>query len=105
MVSGAIVSDEETTATIKRVHQETGYLLDPHGAVALRALEQYLSEHQVEHGIFLETAHPVKFPEVVEPVIGAEVPVPTAVRGLLTRTKKSVLLEPDYKALQEFLLQ
>ena len=104
LVSGAIVSDEETTATIKRVHQETGYLLDPHGAVALRALEQYLLEHSVERGIFLETAHPVKFPEVVEPVIGAVVPVPAAVRGLLTRTKQSVLLEPDYKALQEFLL-
>ncbi|WP_022825700.1 threonine synthase [Hymenobacter norwichensis] len=105
LVSGAVVSDAETTATIGRVHQQTGYLLDPHGAVAFRALEDYLTEHPEAHGIFLETAHPVKFPEVVEPVIGTEVPVPVAVRGLLSRTKQSVLLEPDYAALQEFLLR
>ncbi|UOG74810.1 threonine synthase [Hymenobacter tibetensis] len=105
LVSGAVVSDADTTATIGRVHQETGYLLDPHGAVALWALEQYLSEHPTEHGIFLETAHPVKFPEVVEPVIGTTVPVPVAVQGLLSRTKQSVLLEPSYEALQEFLLR
>jgi threonine synthase len=47
----------------------------------------------------------VKFPEVVEPVIGATVPVPTAVQGLLSRIKQSLVLEPEYKALQEFLLQ
>ncbi|MBC8085401.1 MAG: pyridoxal-phosphate dependent enzyme, partial [Hymenobacter sp.] len=105
LVSGAVVSDAETTATIGRVHEQTGYLLDPHGAVALRALEEYLREHPAGRGIFLETAHPVKFPEVVEPVIGAAVPVPAAVRGLLNRTKQSVLLEPEYAALQEFLLR
>ena len=105
LISGAVVSDEQTTATIGRVHQETGYLLDPHGAVAWWALEEYLREHPTEQGIFLETAHPVKFPEVVEPVIGATIPVPTAVRGLLSRVKQSVVLEPEYAALQEFLLR
>lgn len=105
LISGAIITDEQTTATIRRVYHETGYLLDPHGAVALRALEDYLADHPADQGIVLATAHPVKFPEVVEPVIKAEVPVPTAVRGLLTRTKQSVLLEPEYAALQEFLLR
>ena len=105
LISGAVVSDEQTTATIGRVHQETGYLLDPHGAVAWWALEEYLREHPTEQGIFLETAHPVKFPEVVEPVIGAAIPVPAAVQGLLNRVKQSVVLEPEYAALQEFLLR
>lgn len=105
LVSGAIISDEQTKETIQRVYQEAGYLLDPHGAVALKALEDYLDEHPADQGIFLETAHPVKFPEVVEPVIGQVVPVPEAVQGLLSRTKHSNLLEPEYAALQEFLLR
>ncbi|SMB83894.1 threonine synthase [Hymenobacter roseosalivarius DSM 11622] len=105
LVSGEMVSDAETTATIRRVHQQTGYLLDPHGAVAFWALEEYLRGHPAEGGIFLETAHPVKFPEVVEAVVGAAVPVPAAVRGLLSRTKQSILLEPEYAALQAFLLR
>ncbi|GAB2460879.1 threonine synthase [Hymenobacter qilianensis] len=105
LVSGAIISDQQTKETIRRVHQATGYLLDPHGAVAFKALEDYLADHPTDQGIFLETAHPVKFPEVVEPVIGRMVPVPEAVQGLLSRTKHSILLEPEYAALQEFLLR
>lgn len=105
LVSGATISDADTTATIRRVHTDHDYLLDPHGAVALRALELYLQEHrQVAGGIFLATAHPVKFPEVVEPIIGRAVPVPAAVQGLLSRTKQSIMLEPSYAALQSFLL-
>jgi threonine synthase len=105
LVSGATITDEQTRATIRRIYQEAGYLLDPHGAVALRALEDYLTAHPAARGIFLETAHPIKFPEVVEPVIGAAVPVPVAVRGLLIEPEQSVPLEPQYEALQEFLLR
>ncbi len=105
LVSGATVTDAETQATIHRTYQQTGYLLDPHGAVALRALEEYLADHPTARGIFLETAHPIKFPEVVEPVIEAAVPVPPAVRGLLNKPKHSTLLPPHYEALQEFLLR
>ncbi len=105
LVSGATITDAQTQATIRRTYQQTGYLPDPHGAVALLALENYLAEHPAAAGFFLETAHPIKFPEVVEPVIGAAVPVPDSVRGLLSKSKQSVLLEPRYEALQEFLLR
>ena len=105
LVSGATITDAQTQATIRRTHQQTGYLPDPHGAVALLALENYLTKHPAAHGFFLETAHPIKFPEVVEPVIGAAVPVPESVRGLLSKPKQSILLEPRYEALQEFLLR
>jgi threonine synthase len=105
LVSGATVTDAQTQATIRRIYQQTHYLPDPHGAVALLALENYLAEHPGARGFFLETAHPIKFPEVVEPVIGAAVPVPASVRGLLSKPKYSALLEPRYEALQEFLLR
>jgi threonine synthase len=105
LVSGATVTDEQTQATIRRTYQQTHYLPDPHGAVALLALENHLAEHPGARGFFLETAHPIKFPEVVEPVIGAAVPVPDAVQGLLSKPKQSIGLEPRYEALQEFLLR
>ncbi|WP_044018489.1 threonine synthase [Hymenobacter sp. APR13] len=105
LVSGATITDADTQATIRRTYQHTGYLPDPHGAVALLALENHLAEHPDARGFFLETAHPIKFPEVVEPVIGAAVPVPDSVAGLLSKPKQSILLEPRYEALQEFLLR
>ncbi|MBC6699948.1 threonine synthase [Hymenobacter sp. BT190] len=105
LVSGATITDAQTQDTIRRTYQQTGYLPDPHGAVALLALEQRLTEHPAAQGFFLETAHPIKFPEVVEPIIGAAVPVPAAVQGLFSKPKQSVLLEPHYEALQEFLLR
>jgi len=103
-VSGYSMTDTLTAATIQEVYQHHHYLLDPHGAVAYYALQQYLAEHPAARGIFLETAHPVKFYDVVEPIIGEKVPVPAALGGLLGRPKQSVLLKADFAALKEYLL-
>ncbi|SNC76759.1 threonine synthase [Hymenobacter gelipurpurascens] len=105
LLTGYSVSDADTSATIRRVHAHTGYLTDPHGAVAYFALEDYLKQHPEVQGIFLETAHPVKFPEAVEPATGQVVPVPAALHELLSRTKRSIRLEPEYEALRAFLLE
>lgn len=104
LLTGYSVSDEETSATIRRVHQQAGYLLDPHGAVAFFALEDYLRQHPEQHGIFLETAHPVKFPAAVEPATGQPVPVPADLQELLRQPKHSTPLEPEYEALRSYLL-
>jgi len=104
-LSAASITDEETIATIRRVYQKYQYLLDPHGAVGFLALERYLKEHPGQKGIFLETAHPVKFPESVEKIIGGSIPVPDHVKPLLTREKVSTLIEPEYGALKDFLLK
>ncbi|MBX0291765.1 threonine synthase [Hymenobacter sp. HSC-4F20] len=104
LLTGYSVSDEETSATIQRVYQHAGYLLDPHGAVAFFALEAYLRQHPEQPGIFLETAHPVKFPAAVEPATGQPVPVPTTLRELLGQPKRSILLAPEYEALRSYLL-
>ncbi|UYZ62401.1 threonine synthase [Hymenobacter weizhouensis] len=104
LLSGCSVSDAETQATIREVHARTGYLLDPHGAVAFFALENALRTRPEAQGLFLATAHPVKFPEVVAAATGQPVPVPAELGELLRRPKHSTLLDPDYEALRSVLL-
>jgi threonine synthase len=105
LLSGYTVNDADTSATIRRVEAERGYLLDPHGAVAFFALENYLREYPAAAGFLLATAHPVKFPEVVEPLIGRPVELPAALHYLLEQPKQSVPLTPSYEALRDWLLQ
>ncbi len=105
LLSGYTVSDADTSATIQRVESEYAYLLDPHGAVAFFALEHYLAAHPAAAGFLLATAHPVKFPEVVEPLIGRQIELPTALHYLLEKPKQSVPLAPSYEALRAWLLE
>ncbi|MCC7524927.1 MAG: threonine synthase [Chitinophagaceae bacterium] len=105
LLSGYTITDEETKATIRRVNRENGYLTDPHGAVGFLSLERYLKEHPHQKGIFLETAHPVKFYDVVEPVTGEKVPIPPAIEAMLQLPKQSIQIEPVYPALKEYLEQ
>jgi threonine synthase len=104
LIHGCTVSDAVTGATIQRVYADTGYMLDPHGAVAFHALEDYLQNQPGQHGLFLETAHPVKFPEVVETLIGQPIALPDSLHELMRQPKRSIALEPRYEALQEYLL-
>ncbi|MFN5133736.1 MAG: threonine synthase, partial [Chitinophagaceae bacterium] len=70
------ITDDETKATMKKVYDEFGYVLDPHGAVGYLALERYLEQHPSSKGMILETAHPVKFYDVVEPVLNRTIEMP-----------------------------
>ena len=97
------VTDETTAATMREVYEKYGYILDPHGAVGYRALADYLENHPDERGIFLETAHPVKFDSVRE-IIGTQGSVPDAVNELLSKEKVSIEMGDDYDALREILL-
>ncbi len=104
-ISGYTVSDETTRQTIGEVFGQHQYTLDPHGAVAYHALQQYLEVHPGQQGMFLETAHPVKFPETVEAATGAIVAIPEEAKHLFTREKHSVKLENSFAVLKEWLLQ
>jgi threonine synthase len=104
VLTGYSISDDETREVMKEVYQQYKYLPDPHGAVGYLALQRYLQQHAGEKGMFLETAHPVKFYDVVEPVIGESVPVPAAIEEQLKLTKQSSVIAPDYAALKEALL-
>ena len=102
-MSSCSISDEETSNTLKDVYLKNKYLLDPHGAVGYLALQRYLKDHPAQKGIVLETAHPVKFYDVVEPIIGEKVPIPEAIQQQLLQEKKSVKIAADVDILKEFL--
>jgi threonine synthase len=104
VLSSCSISDQETKDTLQKVYQTEGYLLDPHGAVGYLALQQYLQNNPAEKGIVLETAHPVKFYDVVEPVIGEAVPIPVTVQQQLLLEKKSTKIAAEVDLLKEFLL-
>ena len=104
-LSADTVSDEETVAAIRQVWADEQYLLDPHGAVAYAALRRYQARHPGAAGMFLATAHPVKFPAVVEPILGRAITLPDVVQQLQGRVKRSVPLAVDYEALKACLLQ
>ncbi|MFP5042677.1 threonine synthase [Parasediminibacterium sp. JCM 36343] len=112
MFSSVSISDKITAETIKSVYEKHNYTLDPHGAVAYYALEQYLSNQQqsldknalLDKGIILETAHPVKFPDTVEQATGKVVEVPEQVQYLLHQQKQSILMEANFENLKEWLM-
>lgn len=102
-LSAYSVSDDETKKTLQRIYKQHHYLLDPHGAVGYLALEHYLTNHSKEKGIVLETAHPVKFYDVVEPVIQQKVPLPEVVKEMMHLPKKAVKIEKSFEDLKTFL--
>jgi threonine synthase len=104
-MSSESISDDETTSIIASVYLKYQYLLDPHGAVGFLALSRYLGQHPGNKGIFLETAHPVKFYDVVEKASGAKVPVPDSVKDLLSKKKTAVKIGAEYKSLKKYLLK
>ena len=98
------VSDEETKQTIKHVYQTDKYLLDPHGAVAYLSLKKYLVSHPGDKGYFLETAHPVKFYDVIEKITQEKIDL-NSFDTFKNKEKLSIKMEVNYDALKEILLQ
>ena len=101
---GAAFEDTAVVAEIGRVYREHGYLLDPHGAIAWLALQQRLAQSPRATGVFLATAHPAKFLEVVEPAIGQAVPLPATHAEALSRPRRSARLGVDYSALVDLVV-
>ncbi len=102
-ISSYSFNDEQTKEAIKKVFQERGYVMDPHGAVGYRGLKAFQKENAYYKGVFLETAHPVKFLETVEKVIGEKVEIPPELAELNKREKKALQIS-DYEELKAFLL-
>ena len=102
-VSAASVDDKTTKQIIADVYRESGYTLDPHGAVAYKALHDYL-QNDTGSGFILETAHPVKFPDVVEEAIGRKLDVPDSAKELFSLEKKSIRMPADFDAFKEWLM-
>lgn len=101
----ASFDDEKTRNAIRKVYGEFDYTLDPHTAVGYLAAEQYQREREEDTDpiIILSTAHPAKFGDIIEPVIGQSVPMPHRLAECLDKEKKSIGLEAEYPALKAFL--
>jgi threonine synthase len=95
--------DARVVAEIANVYRRHGYVLDPHSAIAWLALQDALSQAPDAHGVFLATAHPAKFREIVEPAIGQPVPLPPELADALSRPRKSISMPAEYSALERFL--
>ena len=101
-ISGATYTDEQIRQSVKEVYDETGYLLDPHGACGYRALAEQLREG--ETGVFLETAHPAKFLQTVESIIGDKVAIPEKLQEFMKGVKQSVPMCKDFDAFKHYLM-
>ncbi len=104
-ISGYTVTDQITRDTIKEVFKDHSYTLDPHGAVAYHALKQYLLDHEDVKGMFLETAHPVKFPDTVEAMTGEKISIPQSAQHLFEKEKTSISMNASFVQLKEWLLE
>jgi threonine synthase len=104
-IVGAAFNDEAVVAEIRNVWERYRYLLDPHAAIAWLGLREVLATDQPEGaGVFLATAHPAKFREVVEPAIGQSIPLPPALAAAIERPRHSERLPVDYSVLKKLLL-
>ena len=88
--------------TVKKTYVETGYLLDPHGACGYRALEEGLKPG--ETGVFLETAHPAKFRDTIERILGQKIAIPEKLTTFMAGKKQSVPMTKDFGDFKKFLL-
>lgn len=99
-ISGFSFSDSQTKEMMKRVFEETKYMLDPHGAVAYLGLKEYLKSQSEEVvGVFLETAHPAKFIDVVEEVLHQKIEIPEKLQAFAEKEKKSIPIPNQYSSL------
>jgi threonine synthase len=98
-VTGTAFTDARVIEGIGRMYRDRNYLLDPHGAIAWLGLQEALAQDASATGVFLATAHPAKFREVVEPAIGASVALPAALAEALARPRHSIRLAASYPAL------
>lgn len=96
-------SDKETILGIKRLYEKSKYVLDPHGATAYLGLKKYLLNNPNEIGVFLETAHPVKFLDTVENALNMKINIPKKILKLKKKNKSKIGIK-DYEQLKSFLL-
>jgi threonine synthase len=97
-------SDEETKAAMLEIFDKYNYVADPHGAVGYLGCKAYLKENANAHCVFLETAHPTKFLDVVEAVIKEEQPLPEQIQSVMGKDKVAVKIS-TYEDLKMFLLK
>ena len=102
LISGATYSDDQIRDTMRQCYKDTGYILDPHGACGYRALKEGLRPGEI--GIFCETAHPAKFKEKVDDILGIDIPIPERLQAFMNGKKQSVPMSKDFRDFKKYLL-
>ena len=102
LIGGATYSDEQIRQTMRQCYEETGYILDPHGACGYQALADGLKPGEV--GVFCETAHPAKFKEKVDDILGIDVDIPARLRAFMQGQKQSVPMTKDFADFKQYLM-
>ena len=103
LISGATYNDEQIKETMRQCYEETGYILDPHGACGYQALEDGLQEGEI--GVFCETAHPAKFKEKVDDILSIDVEIPDRLAAFMKGKKQSVPMTKDFADFKVFLMK
>ena len=101
-ISGATYANEQIAETIKEVKAQTDYVCDPHGACGYQALKEGLQPGEV--GVFLETAHPAKFKDTVDAILGESIAIPAKLQAFMQGQKQSVPMSKDFADFKKFLL-
>ena len=102
LISGATYNDEQIKETMRQCYSETGYILDPHGACGFRALQEGLKPGEV--GVFCETAHPAKFKEKVDEILGIDIEIPDRLRAFMEGKKQSVPMTKEFSDFKAYLM-
>ena len=102
-IDGATYTDAQIAETMRDCYARTGYVLDPHGACGYRALKEQLRPDEI--GIFLETAHPAKFKDTVDRILGIDLPIPEKLQAFMRGKKQSVPMTKDFAAFKGYLLK
>lgn len=103
-MSGYSYSDDELRDSIKRVYSQTGYVLEPHGAAGYNALKDHTRGVASGRGVFIETAHPAKFRDLVESLTGGRIEMPERLTRAASKEKVSIPLAGDFRELRDYLL-
>lgn len=96
-------TDEETKKAMKTIYEQSKYIADPHGAVGYLGLKKELSNYPESIGFFLETAHPIKFLDIVEPTLNTSLKVPIQIKAILNKEKSSIKIS-SYNELKNIIL-
>ena len=103
LISGATYSDDQIRQTMRQCYEETGYILDPHGACGYQALADGLKPGEI--GVFCETAHPAKFKEKVDDILSIDVDIPARLRAFMQGQKQSVPMTKDFADFKRYLIE
>ena len=103
LISGATYSDDQIRQTMRECYQDTKYILDPHGACGFQALADGLNPGEV--GVFCETAHPAKFKEKVDEILGIDVEIPERLANFMKGQKQSVPMSKDFTDFKQYLMK